>query len=292
MRFWLLVTILLALPSAAYAGPQNESPKEPEQPPEDQAAQPPEQETTEPSEDEAQPSSDVTTEESTEVEEKESNQPTPEEQEEAPKIAPSNTETETKKETDAKEQTDAKKETELKLHWRDDPKTLRHPGSYIGFGAGYTNVHTWFTPQEEEFAEEMSLGPFHSWQAFFRVGDAFKEWFAIGFQINMTYGKDGESGATGGFTLLLDTTFYPWRGLGIRPSVGLGFSYAQGKEEYEFGYGGPGCLSLAITYEFRISRLFAIAPVAQVFWIAGEDFNGLYLSGGIEFVKWFDTPTG
>ncbi len=183
-------------------------------------------------------------------------------------------------------------QSEPKLHWRDDPKTLRHPGSYIGLAIGYNNARTWFVPQEDEFDDEVSLGPYNGWQFSFRTGDAFKEWFAIGFQIDMSYGGYGSEGTIGAFGLLLDTTFYPWRGLGIRPSLGLGFSYAQGKEQFEFGFGGPGSLSLALTYEFRVSRLIALAPVVQASWITGEDFNGLFFFFGLEFLKWFDTPTG
>ncbi len=298
MRFWITVTALLLLPAAINATPQEESPSDPPKSGQTDLASPDddpgnaveketEPEAAAPSQENEQPPSEETTDEASKPEEKELTEPTPKAQEEVP-AEESPSETEKKEETD----TEAEEETETKLHWRDDPKNLRHPGSYIGFGAQYSNVHTWFTPQEEEFAEKMSLGPFHSWQAVFRVGDALREWFAIGFQIGMTYGGYGSTETTGGFTLLLDTTFYPWRGLGIRPSVGLGFSYAQGKEDYEFGFGGPGCLSLSITYEFRISRLFAIAPIAQILWITGEDFNGLYLSGGLEFIKWFDTPTG
>jgi hypothetical protein len=179
-----------------------------------------------------------------------------------------------------------------KLHWRKDPATLRHPGSYIGFGGGYTQSRAWFVPQEEEFNDELRLGPFHSWQSIFRVGDAFFEWLAVGFQINLTYGRHGDSQIMGAFGLLLDVTFYPWRGFGIRPSVGLGFSYASGEKDFEFGYGGPGDFSLAITYEFRLTRLFAVAPVAQVYWITGDDYDAFSFCFGIEFIKWFDTPTG
>lgn len=183
-------------------------------------------------------------------------------------------------------------ESEKKLHWRADPATLRHPGSYIGFGGGWAQHRIWFTPQQEEFDDELEMGPFNAWQSIFRVGDAFFEWLAVGFQINMTYGWHGDNQIMGGFGLLLDVTFYPWRGLGIRPSVGLGFSYASGEKDFEFGFGGPGDFSLAITYEFRLTRLFAVAPVAQTYVITGEDYTAFSFCFGLEFVKWFDTPTG
>ncbi|MCP4604900.1 MAG: hypothetical protein GY847_30995 [Proteobacteria bacterium] len=198
-----------------------------------------------------------------------------------------------KNKTEKKREVDTEEQTKPKLHWRDDPKTLRHPGSYIGFGVGYTNAHSWFKPKEDEFDDKLSIGPFHCWQTMFRVGDAFFEWFALGFQIDMIYGGYGGPESISAFALRLDTTFYPWRGgLGIRPSVGLGFAYASGEEDYKTGYGGPASLSLALIYEIRLTRLLVLAPVAQVYWIAGEDFNGLFFFIGLEFLKWFDTPTG
>lgn len=177
-------------------------------------------------------------------------------------------------------------------NWRDDPCVMRHPGSYLSVGAGYAFAHTWFVPLEDEFDDKLKYGPFHSWQVFFRVGDAFFEWLALGFQVDMTSGKISDKTVTAGMALLLDATFYPIAGLGIRPSVGLGFSYASGEQEFEFGFGGPGTFSLALTYEFRIMRLLVIAPVAQTYWITGDDYDELLVFFGLEFLKWFDTPTG
>ena len=71
-----------------------------------------------------------------------------------------------------------------------------------------------------------------------------------------------------------------------RPSVR---GFAKGLEH---GGGGPGCFSLALTYEFRVARLFAIAPVAQVYGIVGENFDGFFMFFGLEFIKWFQTATG
>jgi hypothetical protein len=57
------------------------------------------------------------------------------------------------------------------------------------------------------------------------------------------------------------------------------------------GGGGPGCLSLALLYEFRVGRYFTIAPVVQTAWIVSDGYDGVYLFIGLEFTKWFKTAT-
>jgi hypothetical protein len=137
------------------------------------------------------------------------------------------------------------------------------------------------------------VGPVHARQTTIRVGDAFFEWFAVGFQIDIvrTF-TQAKSSTMSAFGLLLDTTFYPWKGLGIRPSIGLGFAYALGEHDFETGFGGPFDLALALTYEFRLGRLIVLSPVAQVNWIRGDEFDSLFFTFGLEFAKWFDTATG
>jgi hypothetical protein len=184
---------------------------------------------------------------------------------------------------------DGQPEPQTEDNWRDDPSVRRHPGSYLGGGIGYVQSRAWLPSNEEH--GDLAFGPLHTWGQYFRVGDAFFEWFAVGFQINVTSTtQDGIS--VGAFSLLLDTTLYPWQGLGIRPSVGLGLGFAQGKKDWEFGGGGPGALSLALFYEIRILRLLVVSPVAQVYWVTGEEFDGLFLLFGIEVTKWFDTAEG
>lgn len=183
----------------------------------------------------------------------------------------------------------AKDEDGEQVSWRDDPSVKRHPGSYIGVGAGYAQVRAWVEANEDH--GDLEFGPFHTWYASLRVGDAFAEWFALGFQVEVTNTTSGKE-QVGAFNLMLDASFYPIAGLGIRPALGLGLGFANGKEEWEFGGGGPGCFSLSVLYEFRILRLFAVAPVAQAFWITGQGFDGLFLFFGLEFIKWFETPTG
>jgi hypothetical protein len=173
--------------------------------------------------------------------------------------------------------------------WRRDPTVPRRPGSYIGGAVGYVQAHAWVPANDSH--GDLEHGPIHTWGMGFRVGDAFAEWFAVGFQLQIASGKNDVSQISA-FALLLDATFYPWRGLGLRPSVGLGFGYAQGEHEWEMGGGGPGCLAGAILYEFRILRLLTIAPVVQVSWIAGEEFDGLFFFAGLEITKWFATATG
>jgi hypothetical protein len=175
------------------------------------------------------------------------------------------------------------------VDWRDDPSVERHPGSYIGGAAGYAQIRAWVEKNEDH--GDLEFGPMHSWFASLRVGDAFAEWFALGFQVELTNAYEGKE-QVGAFNLLLDASFYPVAGLGIRPAVGLGLGFANGEEEWEFGGGGPGCLSLTVLYEFRITKLFVVAPTAQAFWITGQGFDGFFLFFGVEFIKWFETATG
>ena len=105
-------------------------------------------------------------------------------------------------------------------------------------------------------------------------------------------GQAGDRGMSG-FALFVDPTFYPWKGLGLRPSVGLGFSFAQaGKGSHEFGFGGPGALAFALTYEFRVSRLFVMGPIAQICWTVGDDYDAMFFSFGLQMLKWFMTAEG
>ena len=186
------------------------------------------------------------------------------------------------------------KASNKKKNWRKDPSVLRRPGSYLGGGLAYSQGHTWFVSQHQDATNNrLYIGPSHLSHLFLRVGDAFTEWFALGFQINIatTIGREDRVSV---FGMLLDTTFYPWRGLGIRPSVGLGFSYVESTSSSSrvYGYGWPANLSLTFTYEIRITRHFVIAPFAQVYWITGKDFDGLFYCFGLEFLRWFTTATG
>ncbi|MCP4199961.1 MAG: hypothetical protein GY762_22685 [Proteobacteria bacterium] len=179
-------------------------------------------------------------------------------------------------------------------HWRKDPTVVRRPGSYLGGGLAYSQGHTWYVSQHEDATNSrLHIGPAHLSHVFLRVGDAFAEWFALGFQINIASTIGGEERVSV-FGMLLDTTFYPWRGLGIRPSVGLGFAYVESKTSSTrvYGYGWPANLSLTFTYEIRVTRHFVIAPFAQVYWITGKDFDGLFYCFGLEFLRWFKTATG
>jgi hypothetical protein len=175
------------------------------------------------------------------------------------------------------------------LHWRDDPAVLRHPGSYIGGALGYANLRAW-VPENADHGD-LAVGPLQTWMLAFRVGDAFAEWFAVGFRIGLSNNTRGEE-TIGVFDLMLDLSFYPWEGLGIRPSVGLGLGFASGKEEWEFGGGGPFAAALAVLYEIRVTRLFVIAPVVQVVYVGGEEFDALGIFAGLEILKWFATATG
>jgi hypothetical protein len=188
---------------------------------------------------------------------------------------------------------EALQETETeRLHWRCDPEVLRRPGSYIGGGIGYVQSRAWV--EETENHAFLEFGPFHAMQLTFRVGDAFAEWIAVGFQIEMMFNLSYEEGeeTVGAFALYLDTTFFPIAGLGLRPSLGMGMGYAMGEKEYNFGFGGPGSLGFAMLYEIRLGRLLVVSPIAQAYWIGGDGFDGLFLFFGLEVTKWFDTPTG
>jgi len=175
------------------------------------------------------------------------------------------------------------------LPWRHDPEVKRHPGSYLGGALGYAQARAWIPANDSH--GDLALGPVNAYGLALRVGDAFTEWFALGFQIQIYSGKS-DTAKISAFDLLLDATFYPWRGLGLRPSVGLGFGLGRGDHEWEMGGGGPGCLALGVLYEFRATRLLSIAPVVQVSWIAGEEFDSLFLFVGLELSKWFSTATG
>ena len=175
------------------------------------------------------------------------------------------------------------------LHWRDDPAVARHPGSYLSGGAGYSQSRAWLAANDEH--DDLAFGPLHTYFGSLRVGDAFFEWFAVGFQVLLTNAST-DTEQIGAVGLLLDVSFFPWEGLGIRPAVGLGLGFANGTEDWEFGGGGPGCFSLSVLYEIRVTRLFVIAPVVQTAYIMGQEFDGLFLLFGLEFTKWFATATG
>jgi len=176
-----------------------------------------------------------------------------------------------------------------KTDWRSDPGVRRHPGSYLGGAVGYANLRAW-VPENDDHGD-LAIGPLQTWMIAFRVGDAFCEWFAVGFQIDIANNTRGDE-QIGLFDLMLDVSFYPWKGLGIRPSVGLGLGFASGKEEWEFGGGGPGAVALAVLYEIRVTRLFVLSPVVQVVYIGGEEFDAFAIFAGIEILKWFATATG
>jgi hypothetical protein len=193
---------------------------------------------------------------------------------------------------------DAPSTKEQEKSWRDDPSVLRHPGSYIGGGGGVVRNYAWLPAKKgtgnASFASEhdaLAFGPLWGWQAFVRVGDAFMEWLAIGFQVDVASASGGKD-TISSFDVMLDLSLYPWQGLGIRPSVGLGFGYAQGAQSWQFGGGGPTTLSLAVLYEIRMTRLFCIAPVVQAYWITGEEYDAVVVFAGIELIKWFATATG
>jgi hypothetical protein len=173
--------------------------------------------------------------------------------------------------------------------WRHDPSVKRRPGSYIGGGIGYSRPWAWIPANDQH--GDLAPGPFNGYGMTFGVGDAFAEWFALGFRIQIASGKNGGS-QYGSFGLMLDTTFYPWRGLGLRPSFGLGFGYATGEHDWETGGGGPGCLAFGVLYEFRLGRLLSLAPVVQVSWTTGEGFDAVVFFAGLEITKWFRTATG
>lgn len=170
-----------------------------------------------------------------------------------------------------------------------EPESKRRPGSYLGATTAYVQSRAWV--EETDDHDDLGFGPLHTWGLAFRVGDAFADWFAVGFQVFFT-SKRSEEESIGAFELMLDASFYPYAGLGVRPSVGMGLGFASGKNEWESGGGGPACLALAVLYEFRGPWLFSIAPVVNVSWITGEGFDGLFLLIGVEITKWFKTATG
>jgi hypothetical protein len=148
----------------------------------------------------------------------------------------------------------------------------------------------WLEKNDDHSA--LAYGPLHGYDVYLRVGDAFAEWFSLGFQMGLINGNGKAQLA--GFALMLDTAFYPFAGLIVRPNVGLGIMYAQGKKEWELGYGGPAVLSLSLGYELRVTRKFYICPTASLMWVTknDEDFDSLTLFLGLELLKWFMTATG
>lgn len=198
--------------------------------------------------------------------------------------------------TDDDEETAETDPVEPTLHWRNDPSLKRRPGSYIGVAMGYTMGFSQFTYESRDFSQSYELGPIHGSDMVIRVGDAFFDWLAVGFQVNIVQGTMGaaDEPKTAAFGLYLDTTLYPWtKGFGIRPSVGLGFGYTQaGPESYKLGFGGPLSLSVSLTYEGRLTRLITLGPVIQVAWTHGEQYDSTYVIFGIEFMKWFLTAEG
>ncbi len=198
-----------------------------------------------------------------------------------------------------KSQTQSEVESEAeqsKLAWRKDPQVLRRPGSYLGGGLAYSMSNAWYTVKLRDFVQDYDMGPVHGYMTFVRVGDAFREWIAVGFQLDLiaaTLAGQDSPGASA-FGLYVDATFYPWRGLGLRPSVGVGFGYAQaGKETHELGFGGPLSLSFSASYEFRVSRRgLTMGPMIQVSWVKGEDFDAVFFNVALEILKWFRTAQG
>ncbi len=192
-------------------------------------------------------------------------------------------------ETDADGEAAEADAAEEKLHWRKDPSLKRRPGSYLGGGFNYVNANVWV--EETEDHDDLRFGPMHSWGINFRVGDAFTDWFALGFQILLSSAR-ADHNQVSMFGLLFDISFYPWKGLGIRPAVGIGMGFAQGENKWDMGGGGPGCLSLAVLYEIRVGRLFSIAPMVQTTWIVSDGYDQINIFIGLEFMKWFRTATG
>ncbi|MBN2343593.1 MAG: hypothetical protein JXX29_18545 [Deltaproteobacteria bacterium] len=159
----------------------------------------------------------------------------------------------------------------------------RRPASYVGGSLNYAQLRTWV--EETDDHRKLTFGPLHSVANVFRVGDALHEKFALGFQIQFLNAKKDHEQVSA-FALLLDATFYPWKGLGIRPSAGFGFGFAQGENKWEFGFGGPGTLSFSLLYEFRITRKFTLAPIAQMTWLTGDGYDSLFTLFGIEMLFW------
>ncbi|MBN2801671.1 MAG: hypothetical protein JXR91_01115 [Deltaproteobacteria bacterium] len=170
------------------------------------------------------------------------------------------------------------------INWRKDPKVKRHPASYLGGSLNYQQLYSWLDENKDH--KKLTFGPLSGFAPTFRVGDAFAEFFTIGFQVQFLIAKTSATQISS-LAILLDATFYPWRGLGIRPSAGFGFSFTQGKNQWEFGSGGPGTLALALLYEFRISRYITIAPIVHTTYIASDGYKSLALLFGVEMTAWF-----
>jgi hypothetical protein len=179
---------------------------------------------------------------------------------------------------------------EQDIPWRKDPSVPRHPGSYLGGGLGYVMNTAWLDKNDDH--PDLKYSPLHGYNVYLRVGDAFTEWFSLGFQMGLM-GAYGEA-RLGGFALLLDTAFYPLPGLIVRPNVGLGIVYAQGKRSWELGYGGPAVLSLSLGYELRVTKKFYLCPTASAMWVSRseEGFDCLTFFFGLEMLRWFLTATG
>ena len=185
-----------------------------------------------------------------------------------------------KSKTDA---ADASQHVSKDVHWRDDPTIRRRPASYIGGAMNYIQVYTWLAENDDH--RKLSYGPLHFVAGTFRVGDAFGDKFAIGFQMQSVNAKNEEVQISA-FALLLDLSFYPWKGLGVRPSAGFGFGFAQGENKWEFGFGGPGTLSFSLLYEFRITKKMTLAPVVTTTWLTGEGYDAMFALVGIEMLFW------
>lgn len=190
----------------------------------------------------------------------------------------------------------ARESAEQEVDWRHDSTLRRRPGSYLGGVLGYAMGRAWYTTTQQDLVSHFEIGPLHLMATSVRVGDAFFDWLSVGFQVTLIPAGGSQKRADQvlrGFGLYLDTTFYPWRGLGLRPSVGLGFSFAQdGTEAFQLGFGGPASLAFTLSYEFRVTRLLTMGPAVQVSWISGEDYDALFLFIGLEILKWFKTAKG
>ncbi len=169
-------------------------------------------------------------------------------------------------------------------NWRKDSSIKRRPASYIGGSLNYQQMYAWMDANDDH--KKLSFGPIHGFAPTFRVGDALTEYFCLGFQVQFLMGSTTQEKISS-FTVLLDTSFYPLKGLGIRPSAGFGFSFAQGKNKWEFGNGGPGTLALALLYEFRVSKTITLAPIIQSTFIASNEYKSLAILFGVELTAWF-----
>jgi hypothetical protein len=164
------------------------------------------------------------------------------------------------------------------------PSTRRRPSSYIGGSVNYLQLHAWLAANDDH--KKLQLGPLHGFAPTFRVGDALTEYFSLGFQVQFLIAKTANQQISA-FAIMLDASFYPWRGLGIRPSAGFGFSFAQGSNDWEFGFGGPGTLGLALLYEFRISKVMTLAPIVQATLVGSDGYRSLAILFGVEITAWF-----